>query len=351
MTRLCTLIYHVVHIWGVKASTSACTFQLSFMSVPTAQLRDLHLSGGMPPHTRSGGNPIRAVRERAIVVRDILSSFKEGCLPSEYMPDVYQNILEKTSIDNDPRSHVTQGDLHATLFRLAAYYEEAYPCVHMMQSDAILSRIYCEKLEERFKALFTKYDQLAPTSTNPDPQGEVTNIIQKLRDYYKDAIKDRSGRRRRESSDESKTLDIDRRFASMLIIQLQALCKRSKLEDSGDDEPAPKKPKMSSKSSSKAASAMSPKMSSTRASLVPAQTSPRATQSQSSYLFEEILGKASAETGFFALDLLESCSPESLEELQQRGLRELLVLLGSEGASRTYRERFGNLVTQEENEQ
>lgn len=290
---------------------------------------------------------MRAVGERAVVVRDILSSFKEGCLPSEYMPDVYQRIVEKTNIDNDPQIQVTQSDLHATLFRLAAFYEEAYPCIRMMQSDAYLSRIYCERLGKRFEGLLTDYDQLAPTSNNPDPQGEVTNIIRELRNYYKDAMKDRSERRRRELPDDPETLTIDRRFASMLITQVRALCERSKFRASSSDEPAPKKAKMSSRTTSKVASTMSPKMSSKRASLGSSQMSPRMTQNQQSYLFEEILGKVSVERGMFALALLRSCSPQSLEELQ-RDLRELQVLLESEGASQAYQEEFGRLVVQEE---
>jgi hypothetical protein len=301
----------------------------------------------MPPHTRSGGNSIRAVRERAFVVRDVLSSFQKGCLPSEYMPNVYQAILEKTSIDNDPQSNVTQQDLHATLFRLAAYSEDAYPCVRMMQSDVTLSRIYCEELEDRFEALFTHYDQLAPTLTNTDFQEVVKGIIQKLRDLYKAAIEDHMERRGRGSSDALEKLAINRRFASMLIKQLQALCKRSKSADSGGDQPAAKKAKLSSKPSGRGAATLSPRVSSKRASLGSSQMSPRAGQSPRSFLFEEMLGKASTETGFFALDLLESCSKDSLEKLQ-RDLRELQVLLESEGASQTYLERLSKLVTQEE---
>lgn len=317
------------------------------MSVPTAQLRDLHLSGGMPPHTRSGGNSIRAVRERAFVVRDILSSFQKGCLPSEYMPNVYQAILEKTSIDNDPQSNVTQQDLHATLFRLAAYSEDAYPCVRMMQSDVLLSRIYCEELEERFEALFTHYDRSARTSTKTDHQEMVTGIIQKLRELYKAAIQDHMERRGRGSTDADETLDIDRRFAFMLIKQLQALCKRSKSGDGGSDEPAAKKAKLSSKSSGRGAATLSPKLPSKRNSLGSSQVSPRPAQSPRISLFEEMLGKASTETGFFALDLLESCSKGSLEKLQ-RDLRELQVLLETEGASQAYLERFVKLFTEEE---
>jgi hypothetical protein len=318
-----------------------------FMSVPTAQLRALQLSGGMPPHTRSGGN---SVRERAIIVRDILSSFKEDCLPSEYMPDVYQNILHKTNIENDPRSHVPQGDLHVALFRLGAYYEEAFPCVRMMQSDVVLSRIYCDKLLARFKHLFAHYDQLVPTSSNPDPRGEVTEIIQSLRDYHKEAIKDRKERRRRESTDDpASTLDIDRRFAAMLIIQLRAVCARSTLPNGDGDEPAPKKPKMSTKVSSRASTKVSPK-SAKRSSMGTSPTSPRATQRPTSYLFQQLVGTGSAEKDFFALDLLESCSPESLEGLQERGLRELQVLLEYQGAAQAYQERFANLVTQEDDD-
>ena len=317
-----------------------------FMSVPTAQLRALQLSGGMPPHTRSGGN---SVRERAIVVRDILSSFKEDCLPSEYMPDVYQNILHKTNIENDPRSHVPQGDLHVALFRLGAYYEEAFPCVRMMQSDVVLSRIYCDKLLARFRLLFTHYDELVPTSSTPDPRGEVTEIIQSLRNYHREAIKDRKERRRRESTDDpALTLDIDRRFASMLIIQLRALCARSTLPNGDGDEPASKKPKMSTKASSKATK-VSPK-SAKRSSTMPSPTSPRAMQRRTSYLFQELVGTGSAEKDFFALDLLESCSPESLEGLQERGLRDLQELLEYHGAAQAYQERFTNLVTREDDD-
>lgn len=306
------------------------------MYVPTARFRELQLSGDMPPHTRSmSGDP---VRERAILVRDILSSFKEDCLPSEYMPDVFQGILSKTSIEDEPRKHVKQGDLQLTLFHLGAYYEEALPCIRMMQSDETLSRIYCETLLKRFDALFTDYDQLEPTSTDPDPQGEVTKMIVKLRDYYKDAVQDRRERRRRESvSDTALTLNIDRRFASMLITQLRALCERSGLRHGlNEDEPAPKKPKMSSSRVG--------------------QTSPRTTPTTKSYLFEQILGNVSAQTGFFALDVLERCSAESLEGFQpdqdrKPGLRGLQVLLESKGASQAYQARFANLVTQEDEEQ
>jgi hypothetical protein len=89
------------------------------MSVPTAQFEGLDLTGGMPPHTRSmsGASASTGVQERAIIIRDIFSSFTPDCLPSEYKPDVYNDIINNPIKPDDPATHARPGDLVGSLFR------------------------------------------------------------------------------------------------------------------------------------------------------------------------------------------------------------------------------------------
>lgn len=289
------------------------------MSVPTVQLEELQLSGGMPPHTRSmSGSPASAeVHQRAIHVRDILSTFEENCLPSEFRPDIFQTLIRTPRISDDPIHYRAPRQLDVTLFRVGAYFTQHYEALRTIESDDILARHFCETLDERFTTLFERYDRLREQpSAAGDPSPVLLEIIEGLRKHSELAAEDRSQRRVRESR-ENASDNNDQRFASLLIKQIRALCERSRVR------PAKRN-----------------------------QRSPRTPPNRKSYLFQDILGNASAETGFFGLAVLKSCSGKSLERLQAppdgRGLRYLRDVLESEGASQAYQAGFATLVTEEE---
>ena len=254
-------------------------------------------------------------------MRDILSSFQQDCLPSEFRPELFQEIIVRPRASDDPLYYRRPGRLEETLFRQGSYFTQSYEGLRVLESDDGLARHFCETLEKRFQALFEQYDQLRdPPASDGEPPPDLVRLIEGLRKYSDVATDDRSERRVRESRGRD-TSNNDQRFASVLIKQIRALCQRSRVQ------PVRRQ-----------------------------QRSPRSPPNRISYLFHEILGNASAETGFFGLELLKACTHESLERLQGepqdgRGLRDLQAILAKEGASKAYQAEFATFVTQEDGEE
>lgn len=298
------------------------------MSVPTAQFEGLHLTGGMPPHTRSmssaSASTTRGVRERAIIIRDVFASLTPDCLPSEYRKDIFNDIIRRPNQPNDATTHMRPGDLAGSLFKWSAYNTKLFDLHVQLQPFDNLSKQYYEVMLGRFERLFAEYDGLPQIAATDLPLPEHSDIVALLRRYYEDAKVDLQQRHARADAEGEPILPTYQRFASLFITQIRRLCERSTVRPT-------QRPRRG-----------------------PGPTQPP--RDQTSYLFQEMLGSASDRLGlYFGLEVLEACSKNSLEKFQPRqdnlpGLRELRDLLAQDGASPTYQTRFAALVTEDPEE-
>lgn len=133
------------------------------------------------------------IRSRAVNIRDILSSFDRDVLPSEFKPQIFDE-LDRPSQARPPVSQWTiQEDLSGTLLQWGVYNEETWEVLIQLQSPSTLARCFYEKLRRRFDHLFDEYDQLAeePVGTT---RANVERVARGFRDVVKAVSEDRSYR-------------------------------------------------------------------------------------------------------------------------------------------------------------
>jgi hypothetical protein len=222
------------------------------MSLPTKRLEQLSINSGMPPTTRgqslkslseghaSTANPpgigeialekalseaipldSAVLQQRALEVRDILSTFDRDELPTEYIDEPRYRRIEMLE-EPKPLDHCLEvGDLKYTMFQLAVNCPTVYWIFRQLLPEERCAQFYAEKFNRRVKSQFDHFDKL---TTNPEegagPLGEVEEevdqIARDLRLLVENARVDFEQRKRG-----------DRKMAANLVDMLKEVCVRN----------------------------------------------------------------------------------------------------------------------------
>jgi hypothetical protein len=222
------------------------------MSLPTKKLEQLSINPGMPPTTRgqslkalseghaSAANPpdigeialekalsettpldSATLQQRALEVRDILSTFDRDELPTEHIDEPRYGRIEMLE-EPKPLDHCLEvGDLKYTMFQLAVNCSTVYWIFRQLLPEERCAQFYAEKFNRRVKSQFDHFDKLG---TNPEegtgPAGEVEEevdqIARDLRLLVENARVDFEQRKRG-----------DRKMAAYLVDMLKEVCVRN----------------------------------------------------------------------------------------------------------------------------
>jgi hypothetical protein len=104
------------------------------------------------PHASSSESGGMAREDK---VRDILSSFNKITLPEDFRRD----LAETTSQPRTPEQCVVQGDLEATLFRLAVHDDNVYTSFRKAMPAGACAAIYFDKAQTQSRDLLVQFDE------------------------------------------------------------------------------------------------------------------------------------------------------------------------------------------------
>lgn len=115
-------------------------------------------------------------------VRDVLSAFSTKVLPEDYR----QDLVETTTQARTAEQCVVQGDLEATIFRLAVHDDSVFGSLCKAMPAAACAAIYFDKVQEQSRQLLVNFDQYCLTGQLPaDPSSggvmEVDQVVAQLR--------------------------------------------------------------------------------------------------------------------------------------------------------------------------
>jgi len=286
------------------------------MTTPTDQFARLTLES---PFVSSDTDmaPPNEIRKRAVQLQDILSSFHETELPSEFQPNVFNNIDQNMNSPSGVGSnHTIPGNLLGTLLQYGSYDDDFWDCLSRIQTPEHCARLFNEKLWRRFEACFGAYDVLVdrspPAATARDAiQPQIDELVRLSNELNKD-------RKRRQYGDDQ-PLQIEAQTVAECLRALNKVCQRT--------EPI-------------VSPAVEPSRRSTR------RTAPASTQNLS--LFGMLIRQADKDEPFF-LDALEQFSGPALRQCLGT-LTSLDGLLRSNGAPAFYIARFEALLRKAQDE-
>lgn len=129
------------------------------------------------------GNSRHAGMTRASKVRDIFSAFSPKIFPEEFRQD-----LVETSDSRTAEQCVVQGDLEATMFRLAVHDASVFSSLCKAMPSGACAAIYFDKVQEQYRRLLADFDRYCATGERPSdpvsPGGgivEVDEVVNQLR--------------------------------------------------------------------------------------------------------------------------------------------------------------------------
>ncbi|KAJ6145543.1 hypothetical protein N7470_009438 [Penicillium chermesinum] len=101
---------------------------------------------------------------RAEKVRDIFSAF------SKVFPEDFRQDLTETTERRTPEQCVVQGDLEATMFRLAVHDDSVFSSLCKAMPSGACASIYFDKVQEQTRRLLADFDRYCMTGRRPvDP--------------------------------------------------------------------------------------------------------------------------------------------------------------------------------------
>jgi hypothetical protein len=112
-------------------------------------------------------------------VRDIMSAFNKVTLPEGFR----QDLAETTSQPRTPEQCVVQGDLEATLFRLAVHDNNVYTSLRKAMPAGACAAIYFDKVQKQSRDLLLQFDEYRRSGRVPDGRRllEVKEVAKQLR--------------------------------------------------------------------------------------------------------------------------------------------------------------------------
>lgn len=102
-------------------------------------------------------------KTRSQKVRDIMSAFKTATLPEDFRLD----LVDSTSQRRTPEQCVVQGDLEATMFRLAVHDDLVYTRLCKAMPPGATAAIYFDKILEQTRKLLIEFDRSCLTGQLP----------------------------------------------------------------------------------------------------------------------------------------------------------------------------------------
>lgn len=135
-------------------------------------------------YLRLEGDGRRTGMTRAEKVRDVMSAFKPNILPESFR----QDLVETTTHTRTAEQCVVQGDLEATLFRLAVHDDGVFNNLCKAMPAGACAAIYFDKIQEQCRRLLRDFDRYCATGERPtDPSSpgggtvEVEEVVAQLR--------------------------------------------------------------------------------------------------------------------------------------------------------------------------
>lgn len=112
-------------------------------------------------------------------VRDIMSAFETATLPEDFRLDLVDNAEQRRT----PEQCVVQGDLEATMFRLAVHDDIVFTRLCKAMPPGATAAIYFDKILERTRKLLADFDRYCATGQPPadGTNVELNHVINTLR--------------------------------------------------------------------------------------------------------------------------------------------------------------------------
>jgi hypothetical protein len=112
-------------------------------------------------------------------VRDIMTAFEATTLPEDFRLD----LVDSTEQRRTPEQCVVQGDIEATMFRLAVHDDIVYTRLCKAMPPGATAAIYFDKILERTRKLLAVFDRYYQTGHPPTDgsNAEVTQVVRTLR--------------------------------------------------------------------------------------------------------------------------------------------------------------------------
>ncbi|KAJ5082158.1 hypothetical protein N7532_011201 [Penicillium argentinense] len=131
-------------------------------------------------YLREEGDGRRTGMTRAEKVRDVMSAFKPNVLPEGFRQDL---VNERTTQSRTPEQCVVQGDLEATLFRLAVHDDSVFNNLCKAMPAGACAAIYFDKIQDQCRRLLRDFDRYCMTGERPGSSGivEVDEVAAQLR--------------------------------------------------------------------------------------------------------------------------------------------------------------------------
>lgn len=118
---------------------------------------------------------------RAQKARDIISAFEAVTLPEDFRLD----LVDSTEQRSTPEQCVVQGDLQATMLRLAMHDDSVYTSLCKAMPPPAAAAIYFDKILEKSRKLLADFDRYCRTGQRPADGSnvEVNHVADTLRQY------------------------------------------------------------------------------------------------------------------------------------------------------------------------
>ncbi|KIX00358.1 uncharacterized protein Z518_10497 [Rhinocladiella mackenziei CBS 650.93] len=186
------------------------------MSTPTEQFSNLSLPGDMRFAELS-------LEQRKTHVRDILSSFDEYRLPSEFLGEIVERINEEQAGRN-PVEWTRPSDVIGTAMQWGCHDEDTFHALDKWRTPTRRAQMFSEKLQRRFQKEFKRYDDIGDPEaheqqtrqpTTKEIRAQVTEIAEKFRYLTQAAVTDLNFRSIRQAA-----------TAEVLLDTLVGICRR-----------------------------------------------------------------------------------------------------------------------------
>lgn len=111
-------------------------------------------------------------------VRDVMSAFEAHTLPEDFRTDLSDTDQRRT-----PEQCVVQGDLQATMFRLAVHNDPVYSSLCKAMPPGATAAIYFDKTLEQARRLLSDFDRYALTGQTPADGSpiDIAHVLDTLR--------------------------------------------------------------------------------------------------------------------------------------------------------------------------
>jgi len=199
------------------------------MSTPIDQFGQLTLESPLQS-SETAMAPPEDIRARAVLLQDILSSFDITELPSEFQPNIFNNIKYNLEVPSGIGwSHTISGNLPGTLLQWGAYDDKAWEWLSQLQTPELRARLYYEKVQRRFDACFDAYDLLLET---PPTSATLKDSLQRIvADFVKlssGLSKDRERRQELEAQElDVQPIPFEARTVEKILQAMRKACERA----------------------------------------------------------------------------------------------------------------------------